>query len=72
MQVKKYGKMDEDEAYNRVKKYMTAKESDFIDPEFPLLHRLKPMLNLLNNIMLLFFYKKVWVQNMLVVWVECL
>lgn len=39
---KKYGKMDEDEAYNRVKKYMTAKESDFIDPEFPLLHRLKP------------------------------
>ena len=35
---KLYGKMDADEAISRVKKYMNVDESDFIDPELPLLH----------------------------------
>ena len=38
--VKKYGKMDEFEAYNRVKKYMNV--TDFIDEEIPFLHIQKP------------------------------
>ncbi len=36
----KYGKMDEFEAYNRVKKYMDVTE--FIDDEVPFLHLIKP------------------------------
>ncbi|MDV6167749.1 LTA synthase family protein [Flavobacterium sp. DG1-102-2] len=39
---KMYGKMDENEAYKRVKKYMTAETGDFTDPEFPLLHTQNP------------------------------
>jgi len=39
---KMYGKMDENEAYARVKKYMTAESSDFTDKELPLLHRQIP------------------------------
>lgn len=35
---KMYGKMDKDEAYNRVKKYMTAAAGDFTDKDLPLLH----------------------------------
>ncbi len=38
--VKKYGRMDEFEAYNRVKKYMDV--TDFIDDEVPFLHIQKP------------------------------
>lgn len=38
--VKKYGKMDETEAYNRVKKYMDITE--FIPSEVPFLHEVKP------------------------------
>jgi phosphoglycerol transferase MdoB-like AlkP superfamily enzyme len=38
--VKKYGKMDELEAYTRVKKYMDV--SEFINPEIPFLHLVKP------------------------------
>ncbi len=38
--VKKYGKMDELEAYTRVKKYMDV--SEFINPEIPFLHHVKP------------------------------
>ncbi len=38
--VKKYGRMDEFEAYNRVKKYMDVTE--FIDDEVPFLHVQKP------------------------------
>ena len=38
--VKKYGRMDEFEAYNRVKKYMDV--TDFIDDEIPFLHIQKP------------------------------
>jgi phosphoglycerol transferase MdoB-like AlkP superfamily enzyme len=37
---KKYGKMDEQEAYNRVKKYMDV--TDFIPSEVPFLHQVKP------------------------------
>ncbi|TRX41398.1 LTA synthase family protein [Flavobacterium restrictum] len=36
-----YGKMDEAEAYARVKKYMDVPETDFITPEIPLLHNQK-------------------------------
>lgn len=39
---KMYGKMDAAEAYTRVKKYMTAEPSDFIDSELPLLHTQTP------------------------------
>ncbi len=39
---KMYGKMKEDEAFSRVKKYMTASPEDFIDPELPLLHNQNP------------------------------
>ena len=39
---KMYGKMDINEAYSRVKKYMTAKPDDFTDPNLPLLHIQKP------------------------------
>lgn len=35
---KMYGKMDKDEAYSRVKKYMTAAPGDFTDKDLPLLH----------------------------------
>jgi phosphoglycerol transferase MdoB-like AlkP superfamily enzyme len=38
--VDKYGKMDEFEAYNRVKKYMDV--TDFIDDEIPFLHLQQP------------------------------
>ena len=38
--VDKYGKMDEFEAYNRVKKYMDV--TDFIDDEVPFLHLQQP------------------------------
>lgn len=38
--VKKYGKMDEKEAYNRVKKYMDVTE--FIPSDIPFLHEVKP------------------------------
>lgn len=38
--VKKYGKMDELEAYNRVKKYMDV--SNFIASDIPFLHQVKP------------------------------
>lgn len=38
--VKKYGKMDEKEAYNRVKKYMDV--TDFLPSEVPFLHEVKP------------------------------
>jgi phosphoglycerol transferase MdoB-like AlkP superfamily enzyme len=38
--VKKYGRMDEFEAYNRVKKYMDV--SEFIDDEVPFLHLQEP------------------------------
>lgn len=37
-----YGKMDTAEAYNRVKKYMTAEPDEFTDPELPLLHKQTP------------------------------
>lgn len=37
-----YGKMDTAEAYERVKKYMTATPGEFTDPELPLLHRQTP------------------------------
>lgn len=37
-----YGKMDSNEAYNRVKKYMTAEASEFTDVNFPLLHLQTP------------------------------
>ena len=40
--VKMYGKMDKAEAYNRVKKYMTATASDFTNPAIPLLHTQTP------------------------------
>ncbi|MDR2130583.1 MAG: LTA synthase family protein [Odoribacteraceae bacterium] len=36
---KMYGKMEEEEAYRRVKKYMNVSSSLFTDPEIPLLHR---------------------------------
>lgn len=39
---KMYGKMDSDEAYTRVKKYMTANSADFTDAELPLLHTQTP------------------------------
>ncbi|WP_159801410.1 LTA synthase family protein [Flavobacterium sp. MK4S-17] len=39
---KMYGKMDTEEAYARVKKYMTALPQDFTNPELPLLHIQKP------------------------------
>jgi phosphoglycerol transferase MdoB-like AlkP superfamily enzyme len=39
---KMYGKMDVNEAYSRVKKYMTATSDDFTDPNLPLLHIQKP------------------------------
>ncbi|MEW5676510.1 LTA synthase family protein [Flavobacterium enshiense] len=35
---KMYGKMDAAEAYERVKKYMTAQPDDFTDKDLPLLH----------------------------------
>lgn len=35
---KMYGKMDETEAYNRVKKYMNVSEKDFTDKSIPFLH----------------------------------
>lgn len=35
---KMYGKMDKEEAYSRVKKYMTAAPEDFTDKDLPLLH----------------------------------
>lgn len=38
--VKKYGRMDEQEAYNRVKKYMDVNE--FITSDVPFLHEVKP------------------------------
>ena len=39
---KLYGKMDEEESYRRVKKYMDVQPSDFIDPDIPLLHTARP------------------------------
>ncbi len=36
--LKMYGKMEEKEAYQRVKKYMNAPESSFTDPRLPFLH----------------------------------
>ena len=36
---KMYGKMNTDEAINRVKKYMTVSKSDFTNKEIPLLHK---------------------------------
>lgn len=39
---KMYGKMDTKEAYSRVKKYMTASDSDFTNPDLPLLHNQNP------------------------------
>jgi len=38
---KMYGKMDEKEAINRVKKYMNVAAADFTDPELPLSHEQK-------------------------------
>lgn len=38
---KMYGKMDETEAYNRVKKYMNVPEADFTDKSIPFLHTQK-------------------------------
>ncbi|HMI05933.1 MAG TPA: LTA synthase family protein [Flavobacterium sp.] len=35
---KMYGKMDNAQAINRVKKYMNVAEADFTDPNFPLMH----------------------------------
>ncbi|WP_296146287.1 LTA synthase family protein [uncultured Flavobacterium sp.] len=37
-----YGNMDEKEAFERVKKYMTATEEDFTDPNLPTLHTQNP------------------------------
>lgn len=39
---KMYGKMDANEAYDRVKKYMTASSQDFTDATLPLLHNQNP------------------------------
>jgi len=39
---KMYGKMDEEEAYQRVKKYMNVESNQFTDPEIPLLHEQMP------------------------------
>lgn len=39
---KMYGKMDTNEAYSRVKKYMTASDSDFTNSDLPLLHNQNP------------------------------
>ncbi len=39
---KMYGKMEADEAYARVKKYMTATPDEFTDNDLPLLHRQTP------------------------------
>jgi len=39
---KLYGYMDEQEAYNRVKKYMNVEEDKFTDPDIPLLHEQIP------------------------------
>ncbi|MDL2215433.1 LTA synthase family protein [Dysgonomonas sp. OttesenSCG-928-M03] len=39
---KMYGRMDEDEAISRVKKYMSVADSLFIDPEISLLHTQMP------------------------------
>ncbi|MEN9919921.1 MAG: hypothetical protein RL662_2357 [Bacteroidota bacterium] len=39
---KMYGRMDEDEAYNRVRKYMNVDPSLFKNPEIPLLHEQLP------------------------------
>ncbi|MDU1903736.1 MAG: LTA synthase family protein [Dysgonomonas sp.] len=39
---KMYGKMDEEEAYSRVKKYMNVESGQFTDPEIPLLHEQMP------------------------------
>jgi phosphoglycerol transferase MdoB-like AlkP superfamily enzyme len=39
---KMYGKMDANEAYSRVKKYMTAEPGDFTDASLPLLHSQTP------------------------------
>lgn len=36
--LKMYGKMSEEEAYARVKKYMDIADADFTDPELPFLH----------------------------------
>lgn len=38
---KHYGKMDKEEAYKRVKKYMEVESSEFISEEIPLLHSQK-------------------------------
>lgn len=39
---KLYGKMDEEEAYNRVRKYMNVSPESFTEPEIPFLHIQKP------------------------------
>ena len=39
---KMYGEMNADEAYSRVKKYMTASAEDFTDINLPLLHKQNP------------------------------
>ena len=39
---KMYGKMDEQEAYERVKKYMTVSPQDFTDKDIPFLHTQSP------------------------------
>jgi len=39
---KMYGKMEANEAYDRVKKYMTASSQDFTDATLPLLHNQNP------------------------------
>ncbi|RKS26374.1 phosphoglycerol transferase MdoB-like AlkP superfamily enzyme [Flavobacterium endophyticum] len=39
---KMYGKMEANEAYDRVKKYMTASSQDFTDAALPLLHNQNP------------------------------
>lgn len=39
---KMYGKIDANEAYSRVKKYMTALPEDFTDADLPLLHNQNP------------------------------
>jgi len=36
---KMYGKMEKDEAFKRVKKYMTVSDADFISGDIPLLHK---------------------------------
>jgi phosphoglycerol transferase MdoB-like AlkP superfamily enzyme len=39
---KMYGVLDEETAYNRVRKYMTVQPQDFTNPEIPFLHADKP------------------------------